>query len=351
MNPSLFCFLALSLFDPGAPVDGNSAEDPQVIIEAREAAAKGNFKKAFNLLEKSATDGSAPAAYGLGDLYLTGQGVEASLPKAVEWYNKAASAGNVNATLRLGEIYLQGGEGLERDEARARFFFRRAAEAGLAQGWGKLGVLSESAARAADEEPERKKQFREAREFYKEGATAGDPESQLRLGLILTNDQAGEVDWSESASWLKKAAFAGNVDAMNELGTRFKDGKGAEADPVVALGWFLVAAERNHPMGMTNLGLCYAGGTGVPVDFKKAGSWYDKAAKMNYAPAQFLIGQLFEQGQGTEAKPVFAYVQYARAAISGYALAIEARDALKPKLTPEQLKEAEALISKAPEEK
>jgi TPR repeat protein len=345
MNPIVLSIWALTLY-------GQLGETEQPlnlpIKEAQEAAMKGDFETALRYLQQAAANGSAPAAHGIGDLYLAGKGVEASLPKAVDWYQQAASEGHGNAMLRLGMIYHQGGEGVERDEGRARFHFQDAAEAGIPQGWSMLGQLSEIAGLAANEAPERKKHFLEAITYYEKGAEAGDVESQFLLAQMLVKEGAGEVDHPESLKWLRKSALAGNPNAMNELGTRLQKGLGTDADPVAALGWFLVAAERNHPAAMTHLGLSYANGIGVPVNHHHAGSWYDKAAKLNYAPAQFLIGQLFENGQGTEPKPVFAYVQYSRAAKAGHPAAIESRDTLKPKLSEEQLKKAEEMLSKKP---
>lgn len=343
MSPSLFYLLALSVFSQPTTGDG-SIQLPTK--EAQQAADEGNLGEALELLKRSASEGNAPAAFGVGDCYLLGKGTQASLPEAVKWYKQAATAGHATAMLRLGRIYHQGGEGLKPDEALSRFYLQGAAEAGVPNGWSMLGQLSELAARKADKEPERQKFFREARSYYEKGAKGGDPEGQLLYAQILTNPGSGDVDLVESVAWLRKSAHSGNPTAMNELGMRIQEGKGAEADQVAALGWYLAAAERNLPAGMTNLGLCYANGFGVPIDFNKAGIWYDRAAKQNYAPAQFLIGQLFENGQGTKPKPVFAYVHYYRAARSGHHLAIQARDTLKEKLTAKQLLEAEDLIAK-----
>jgi len=346
MNFTIFSILALSTFmDPGA----SEGEQALPIKEAQVALDKGNFEEAMKLLKEAASAGNAAAAFAVGDLYLTGKGTNASLPKAVEWYKMAAEKGHGNAMLRLGQIYHQGGEGLKKDETRASFYLQGAAEAGIAQAWSKLGQISELSARITDEEPDRKKLYSEARDYYQKGAVAGDHESQLLLGQILTNPDTEEVDLKESLEWLRKSAMAGNPNAMNEVGMRIQEGKGVEADPVAALGWYLVAAERKLPVAMTNLGICYANGIGVPVDYGKAGAWYDRAAKQNFALAQFLIGQLYENGQGTEPKPVYAFTQYSRAAHSGFQLAIDARDALKPKLSEEQLKEAEALLSQKPD--
>ncbi len=131
---------------------------------------------------------------------------------------------------------------------------------------------------------------------------------------------------------------------LTELGVRYQDGMDVVASAATALGWFLLGAEHGSAPAMTNLGLCYEKAIGVPRNFDQAGSWYSRASKEGYGPAQFLLAQLFEHGRGTEKNPVFAFVNYSRAAASGLPSAIEARDALREKLTPAQIAEAEAML-------
>ena len=78
-----------------------------------------------------------------------------------------------------------------------------------------------------------------------------------------------------------------------------------------------------------------------------AGSHYAAAAKQNFGPAQYLLAQLFEQGKGAKANPVYAYVNYTRAATNGIEAATRKVVEIKEQLTPEQLAEAAKLIAEA----
>ena len=120
---------------------------------------------------------------------------------------------------------------------------------------------------------------------------------------------------------------------------------GVGADPIAAIGWFVVAAQRGQPAARVNLGNCYEVGKGVLQDLELAASYYSAAAKQNFGPAQFLMAQLFEQGKGTKANPVQAYFQYSRAAANSIDGAARKVDELKATLTPDQLKEAAALMA------
>ena len=94
-----------------------------------------------------------------------------------------------------------------------------------------------------------------------------------------------------------------------------------------------------------NLGNCYEVGKGVLQDFNQAGVHYAAAAKQNFGPGQYLLAQLFEQGKGVKANPVYAYVNYARAATNGVEAAAKKSGELKTTLTAEQMKEAAKLMA------
>ncbi|MEM8623612.1 MAG: tetratricopeptide repeat protein [Pseudomonadota bacterium] len=319
-------------------------ELPASLTEVIEAATAGDLEKALELLKTAADQGNADASLGLAELYRTGTGVEASLSEALPHYEVAANQGNATALLRLGEVFFLGAPGIEKDEDRALFYFQASADAGESRASNVLGQLAEKEANDADALPDRERLFSRARAHFLRGAEGGNTDSQFFYSRLLANGQGGTKDIPKAMEWLHKSALSGNARAMSDLGTRYQEGNGVEADMAAALGWFLAGAERGSLPAMTNLGLCYANGFGVPQNFDRAGSWYSKASKQNYAPAQYLIAQLFENGRGTEKNPVFAYVNYHRAAANGFAAANAPRDALAGKLTPEQLAEGEKIL-------
>jgi TPR repeat protein len=280
----------------------------------------------------------------LAEQHLSGKIPNASVERAMELLEEAAALGEPRALLRQGEIYLQGINGMEPNPDRALFLFQSAAESGLTAAITRLGAISESKGHAADAKPERQAHFAEAREYYQKAADAGDTQAQIALSTLLGNGDGGDADAIQSLAWLEKAANGGHAIAMNELGRRYQRGEGVKASPVTALGWFLASAERGSTEAMTNLGICYSRGVVVPRNYDQAGNWFAKAAKENFPIAQYYLGELFEKGLGIEAKPVFAYVNYVRAASGGYAPAVEARDKLKSSLNPDQMAEAESML-------
>lgn len=64
-----------------------------------------DFKKAFYWYKESAELGFAQSQYILGNMYLSGEGVEQNYIEAIEYYRKAAMQGNNTAQCKLNEMY------------------------------------------------------------------------------------------------------------------------------------------------------------------------------------------------------------------------------------------------------
>lgn len=67
-----------------------------------------DFKKAFTCFRKAAAHDYSEAFAMVGDAYLNGQGVEKNPAKARLWYRKGADMGEITATLKLADYYKRG---------------------------------------------------------------------------------------------------------------------------------------------------------------------------------------------------------------------------------------------------
>jgi|AntAceMinimDraft_15_1070371.scaffolds.fasta_scaffold53054_2 TPR repeat protein len=92
--------------------------------------AKYNSKIAFEWLEKSATQGYAPAQAKLAFYYMKGTGVKADFKKAVEWAEKASNQNNMLGRAILGSYYLN----VKKDKSKGFTFIKQSADAGNAGG-------------------------------------------------------------------------------------------------------------------------------------------------------------------------------------------------------------------------
>ena len=68
----------------------------------------GNQSHAFDLFQKAAEKGSIKALSALGEMYITGLGVEKNSKRAIEVFTKAAEQGHPNAQYNLGVCYYEG---------------------------------------------------------------------------------------------------------------------------------------------------------------------------------------------------------------------------------------------------
>jgi TPR repeat protein len=84
--------------------------------------------------------GDPEAAYWVGSMYASGQGVRIQLREAVKWYRLAADKGHPEAQYHLGFMY-RVGNGVTRDETESVQWYRKAAEQGHGYAQFNLGSL------------------------------------------------------------------------------------------------------------------------------------------------------------------------------------------------------------------
>ena len=104
-----------------------------------------------------------------------------------------------------------------------------------------------------------------------------------------------------------------------------------------------LAETADHAYAQYFVGRMHAAGQGVDKDLEAAAKWYRKAAESGVADAQFRLGNLYKAGDGVPKDMEYAYGWYTVAAHLGNAKAIEAVSLTADKLSPDEMKEAEAL--------
>lgn len=102
-------------------------------------------------------------------------------------------------------------------------------------------------------------------------------------------------------------------------------------------------AERGDANDQLALGIEYADGLRVPQDYAEAVLWYRRAADQGYLPAQVLLGDTYATGRGVKQDYVQAHMWYNLAAAQGDRLAVQVRDDLAKRMTPDQIAEAQKL--------
>jgi serine/threonine protein kinase len=126
------------------------AETPEVEQDPAELFSMGNacrneknYEKAVEFYGRAAELGHVEAMTTLGFMYEQGTEIEKNVSKAVEWYEKAANHGEKGIELHLARIYYNG-FGVPRNYKKASEFLENAANAGNVEGQYMLGVMLES---------------------------------------------------------------------------------------------------------------------------------------------------------------------------------------------------------------
>ena len=310
--------------------------------EAIATAQKGDIAGAKTKLSKLADKGDAGAMNALGELIMTKPAEKGALEEAVKWFEKAAEANHAPAQFNLGRLLVASPKGMKPDPERGEFLIKAAAEAGHPAAQFVTGARLELKLIGDGKGPQ--PDLSEVRKWYEKAAEGKNGDALLALARFADGGIGIEASAEKGTDLTYQATVAGNLVAMNEMGVRYQRGQGIRKDNVAAVGWFLAAAEAGLPSAMVNLGNCYETGNGVPKNYDRAGSHYASAAKSGFPMGQFCLARLFEEGHGTKQNLTFAYVNYFRAAAGGVTAAVEKRDAIKAKLSADELKEAEKLL-------
>jgi len=196
-------------------------------------------------------------------------------------------------------------------------------------------------------------------------AEQGDAKAQFELGHKHFWGEGVPQDVQEGVKWCRAAAEQGHTDAQLFLAiTRFESlelpqeflkgllkGLQYQEDQETfqeaakwvsnqeAHRWLRAAAEQGLDKAQVALGLAYnKGDMGVPQNYLQAEIWYGRAAEQGDVTAQRLLGLMYESGTGGTGiqSDELAYFWYSLAAASGDPDAVEARDRVAQRMTPEQ---------------
>lgn len=135
------------------------------------------------------------------------------------------------------------------------------------------------------------------------------------------------------------------VEVYSEVKVAFRlHGQGA--DKIAKL---LDRSDANDAKADLELSKAYSTGRGVPKDEQRGLEFLTMAANWNLPEAQFLMGEHFYKNQSGSPDYVTAYVWYALSKRGGFKQGDEMLKTLAPKMSPEQVSEAETRIDYWPE--
>ena len=124
----------------------------------------------------------------------------------------------------------------------------------------------------------------------------------------------------------------------------YEVGQGVPRDEAEAANWYRRAAEQGLAGAQYSLAALYVQGKGVSANENEAMKWYRLAAEQGDALAQYNLGMRYYEGRGVPPEPAQAYQWLSLAGAQGIADAARTCDALKSRMTREQLNEGRRLV-------
>ena len=148
-----------------------------------------------------AEQGDAESAFRLGMAYDTGLGVERDAARAAYWYRRAAEEGHLHAQHNLAVAYANG-DGVEFDFSEALRWWQQAARHGNADSQYNLGIVYATGIHGVH------KNLTLAKAWWRKAAISGDPMAQYNLGTLYANGD-GQTSYCEAMRWWEKSAQKG----------------------------------------------------------------------------------------------------------------------------------------------
>jgi TPR repeat protein len=330
MKPST-CIRLIACVPFFFPFAARSDEPPEV-EKAIAAARTGKIDEAATLLSAAVEKNSDQARWLLARLHGAGKIKGASLQTARKLLEAAAQAGYGPAAYDLARLAEAGALSAGKpDKDQTLFYYKGAAESGLAVAQYRMGTYAATGEAGARND-------KAALEWFRKAAAQKHPPSMLAAARMLDRGVAGAPDTKAGTALVKEAAEAGYPPAMNDLGVRLLKGFGIEKNEKEAKTWIKKAADAGLPAAMLNL---------AALEKDQLSKVTAVAAKAGHPVGLFLEAE----GMEKNGKAVDAFSDYLMAAESGHEEAAKRRDALKAKLSPAQLKQADervATIGKQP---
>ena len=165
---------------------------------------------------------------------------DSNLPGPIKEIENQAFNGVPEAQHDLAAIYTAGHAGVKQNYQKAAFWFRQAADKGVANARYNLGVLYHQGLGV-------KQDVQEALRWYKAAADLGHPEAQYNLGIAYIEGIGVPYDPVQASQYFENAADTGVTEAAYNLGLIYENGLLGQAKPDVALMWYKNAADKGSP--------------------------------------------------------------------------------------------------------
>lgn len=257
-----------------------------------------DYLQAADWLTLSADENYKYAQYSLGGLYYHGKGVDQDHESAFALYTRSANQSFPYASFELGKM-LRDGIGCVKNQQDSDRRFKEAF----------LGFVS-----MEEQSHDDKLQYRlgwmllngvgtdkdeaRAKEYFEKAASVGNPFACYQLAkLILSDEKAQPQEVEKALGYLRKAVDAENPYAAYFLGKLYEKGQHVPQNISEAVRLYTMSAEQNNDFAAYRLGKLYLGGEGVLKDVESAIRWLTFAADRKNQFAEYALGVLYFKGE------------------------------------------------------
>ncbi|MEZ5938652.1 MAG: tetratricopeptide repeat protein [Hyphomonadaceae bacterium] len=250
--------------------------------DALNAYESGDYAAAYESFLSMAQQGDMDAALKVAIMSGNGQGAEASAIRSAYWFRKAAEAGVAEAQYSLGDMY-RVGDGVAQSDEDAFEWTRKAAEQGHAKAQNALALFYITGAGTSRNDVK-------AREWFERAALRGHGGAAMNAAAMHVSGQGTPESLEAAERYFRLAAMAGEArgkEALASLGAppirRFVADKVAEeafasGNYAAALARWQDSARQGDPSAENGLGALYFAGKGVPQSDEEAFAWFTRAA-------------------------------------------------------------------------
>jgi TPR repeat protein len=251
--------------------------------------------RARSCYEQAGNKGFPQAWTRLGLLYLD----ESNHKEALQLFTRAHENHDVIATLNIGIIYANGGRGIEKNIAKAHWYFEQAGN--------KQNVL---ALKHNAQLYKAENNYFQVIELHKAAADLGDAEALFELGKYyeLGGIPNVQVDNLTALNYYNDAASRRHSEARKKIITMCLDGRAQAADIKFALGLMEKFLQHGNAAEIAQIKPRFAevansygqilqfGQNGVKIDIYQAIRYYKKSHELGNTYAAYALGCIYQSG-------------------------------------------------------
>lgn len=180
-----------------------------------------------------------------------------------------------------------------------------------------------------------------ARDCYRRAAEAGNSAAQANYGRRFYSGIGVEQNYAEAYKWYLKSAEQGHGAALSTIGYMYEKGLHVGEDLKTAISWYEKGLAKDDRGALNRMGVLSRSGKGVPRDYGRAVELFHRCALQGDSFAQEQLALMHYQGQGTQVDKIEAYAWLNLSAAGGDETAAERRDLVEKELDARQLKLAQ----------